>query len=374
MKAMAVAVILIAWIIILLVERKHCERLEHEVENLKKVLKDFRMGRRGLPKNLFSISHKFSEHQFNVRVWSFNAEIANYTRSDITLTTHLSLNRMHSLAHTLMVWKGPVSAAVFSEFQQNWTRILESLCFPVQFAVIVVVTPKKGPKQALLPYPINLLRNFAIKYSKTSQVLMLDVDYIPSFTADSIKSLLQSASLLNRVLSVYIIPAFDVRSSVIYSGALKCNHYSTCFSKLRVLVQQQNAFPSCWETWKPAYEPTNYSFWFQTSKAYKVSYQLWFEPFFIFDKWRIPWFFSDLPYTAMDKAGHSLELSLLNTTFWVLPQIFLYQAMNENRSYAEKIKAEFFEDARFAFNRHYLLYLTNRYQLEPQALDFAEFF
>lgn len=105
-----------------------------------------------------------------------------------------------------MAWRGPVSATVLL-FRQGskWNKLDESS------AVVKLITfyqssplvqkyidihiafedPVNGQDSTL--YPINYLRNIAIKHVKTRQVYYIDVDIIPSVSAEEMSSHLAMA-------------------------------------------------------------------------------------------------------------------------------------------------------------------------------------
>ncbi|KAK2165394.1 hypothetical protein LSH36_51g07013 [Paralvinella palmiformis] len=125
----------------------------------------------------------------------------------VTLTTHLSVDRFDKLLDLMRTWNGPVSASVYVKDMENKTAFVDKVCssyikqkwshFQLHFV--------KG--DAVL-YPVNALRNIAIKHVQTDFLFITDVDFIPMpGTHESLKSYIKARGLSKN--EVFVIPAFE---------------------------------------------------------------------------------------------------------------------------------------------------------------------
>ena len=131
----------------------------------------------------------------------------------------------------MSAWQGPISAAVIVFWQGNNPNNLDdknAVADIVKFYQssslfqryvdihIVFEDPLNGEDSSL--YPVNYLRNMAIKQVKTSHVYYLDVDIIPSLSAqeieehlfESLKDLQQTNSITDCRKCAFATPVFTV--------------------------------------------------------------------------------------------------------------------------------------------------------------------
>ncbi|GMS92880.1 hypothetical protein PENTCL1PPCAC_15055, partial [Pristionchus entomophagus] len=138
----------------------------------------------------------------------FNGFSPSNSSGDVTLITHLSVDRFDMLDELLDSWKGPVSAAIYgtdAEISQ-----IEKYMTATRFA--------RGRKNFSLHavfkigkyYPINYLRNVALNASNSEFVFVTDVGFIPSTGLYKTLRNVVKKKQTNRVL---VIPAFENSSS-----------------------------------------------------------------------------------------------------------------------------------------------------------------
>ncbi|KAM0788786.1 hypothetical protein ACM66B_002875 [Microbotryomycetes sp. NB124-2] len=116
--------------------------------------------------------------------------IGNRWRSDaITLVTQLSISRLARFERILANWDGPVSVSIYLTDETDVHALRSHLKSHAaterwQDVSLTVVKPDYTvSEQALLKrlrYPINKLRNIALKAAATSFVLVVDADFVPS--------------------------------------------------------------------------------------------------------------------------------------------------------------------------------------------------
>jgi hypothetical protein len=151
--------------------------------------------------------------------------------STITLTTHLSIDRIDRLRSLCYAWDnrilGCVVAAVLIEDRRSITPTQDSLeSYLVQLrafedevreysvcnlSTIWVIREVSDHADS---YPINMLRNISLKHCRSELVLLLDVDCIPAH--DTLESLCGTADQLQEIRSIcldkmgaVVIPCFE---------------------------------------------------------------------------------------------------------------------------------------------------------------------
>ncbi|KAF8375344.1 hypothetical protein PRIPAC_81773, partial [Pristionchus pacificus] len=152
---------------------------------------------------LEAIQTKYRTHLY------FNNYVKTNTTDDITLVTHLTVDRFDAFNSVLESWEGPVSVAVYctdAELSQieKFMKATNMGRRRKNFAMHAVF--KAGNY-----YPINYLRNVALNGSNTDFVYTADIDFIPS------KGLYQNLrTLLNSKMKkkVLIVPAFESSTSI----------------------------------------------------------------------------------------------------------------------------------------------------------------
>ncbi|KDE09047.1 hypothetical protein MVLG_00765 [Microbotryum lychnidis-dioicae p1A1 Lamole] len=110
---------------------------------------------------------------------------------DITLVTQLSVTRLERFTQTLRIWDAPISLTIYltepsdGEILSTFiTNLDDELRAAWSKLSLTLVRPSYSTsREALirrLRYPINELRNHALRLAPTSYLLVLDADFIPS--------------------------------------------------------------------------------------------------------------------------------------------------------------------------------------------------
>lgn len=132
----------------------------------------------------------------------------------ITLVTQISMDRISILERSLTQWTGPISLVVYiplkgtTKEDVEWQRLyiqkkLKSLNLGTKCSVTLVYGQNNEGD-----YPINLLRNIAIKQTETKFLLLLDADFQPSPNFQQ-----HFASVIKHLRinpkTAFVVPAFE---------------------------------------------------------------------------------------------------------------------------------------------------------------------
>ena len=128
----------------------------------------------------------------------------------VTLVTQLSFDRISRINEICQRWQGPLAVAIylsdaelvqFLHMMSDEFTCLSSSSLDVQLHLVF--------RHNISFYPINMLRNVAMKYVHTHYVFILDADFIPfgNFKTLPIDLITESHR------SAIVIPAFRISSS-----------------------------------------------------------------------------------------------------------------------------------------------------------------
>lgn len=147
-----------------------------------------------------------------------------------TLAVALSDNRLGMMKHHCELWGTAASISVAIWTRQREDDIMQKLrqmgCDLAAMNIQIV----SSQHQSNIEFPINMLRNVALRSVTTSHVLLLDVDFWESvdlFDTLNLPSIRKALSLDPKV--GLVIPAFETQD-------LKCGTDSNCLSKKRGMI------------------------------------------------------------------------------------------------------------------------------------------
>lgn len=254
---------------------------------------------------------------------------------DVTLTTHLTLEKMNRLSAVAARWNGPVSAAIkisgvdelYSFRSQVYAHIqhLKEVSFHFYF------------ESKARAYPNNILRNIALNEVKSSYFVMLDVDFLPSplNTHQSLRSMMLKHTSIQKKLrnkTVFVLPAFEIKEEIAEENiAVQHPWYPESREGLVHELQsnstEQKVFAFHQDAYKPGHRSTNYSKW--TSDIEVVSYpikalEFGYEPYIVGAKGNIPKFFEDYRGYGLNKMSYFVELHYAQYQMEVLRDFFIF--------------------------------------------------
>ena len=240
---------------------------------------------------------------------------------DVSISTHLSCDRIDRLESYFRRWPGPIVAALYiKDTGKDEERVerLEKLLRATRrdnYHFILVY-----PTDASL-YPANLLRNVALEPVATTMVFLLDIDLIPDvgfypYIKSQYRTLVELADT-----HVFTIPAFQGLGTVASVEAefpvdkedlVKL----VADSKVKPILSGQQEF---WE----AFKCLNYDKWYVASEMYLADYRWPCEPYLLGKTTNIPLYDERFVHYGNDKAQHVLNIFYKQYRFGVLPAHFL---------------------------------------------------
>jgi len=308
-------------------------------------------------------SGKYSIHRF-YKAEGFGSHMK---AKDITLVSHVTIDKMHLLMEMSERWDGPMSVSLFApgldaSFADDAIDGLR-LCWPVlrEFMTFHLVYPTDTPANMTntgtfaylsckditrrlmtqksvmqtdeelaynIQYPHNLLRNIAREGALTEFDLVVDAGMTPS---DNLRPLFIEFARINGLFSkvgdeketqniAYVLPTYEVRSEVRLPYTKK---------ELQGLVNDKNARILMQETCWFCQKATDYDRWIAESAqtdfgvSYPVPFTKTWMPFFISRRKTTPKFDENFYYYGYDRLMQICEMKISSFSFQVLSQGFL---------------------------------------------------
>lgn len=221
----------------------------------------------------------------------------------------------------LTFWKGPISAATFITSEYDLTLLLNArkqypgledyVDFHLTFA-----SEAYSFKQLGL-YPINTLRNEALKKCRTPYALNMDVDFVPNpwakqnISFELTKFLESGASLKN---TVFVVPAFEIDEKIPLPRDKK---------ELVHLAKQSRIRQVHFKKWEYAHRATNYTKWYNAIEPYLIKWEAEYEPYLVVSVSDAPLWDERFVGYGFDKVGYIAELFFAKFQFMVLPNVFI---------------------------------------------------
>jgi len=244
-------------------------------------------------------------------------------RESITLMTQLSEDRLGMLENQCRTWNDPIVAMVYIPLfnrkaaddpiiptHPNTTlqHVIEGIhafhYFMEMTAPCVLTIELVGQfTDPLDPeeYPINALRNRAIKLAQTDVLFMLDVDFVPATDLGMPSPGYRDPAVYNQLVQLtserkaLVLPAFEItnRKQELVMGQNFARQLAMAGKRtirdyyLAGMVDAFNGNDAPW-----GHGPTNTSKWvsiLDEATTYRATYQPKYEPFLILGRQTIPW-------------------------------------------------------------------------------------
>ncbi|KAB0386564.1 hypothetical protein FD755_001520, partial [Muntiacus reevesi] len=253
---------------------------------------------------------RFTVHRTHLYFLHYEYEPAS-DNTDVTLVAQLSMDRLQMLEAICKHWEGPVSLALYlsdAEAQQFLRYAQGSEVLMGRHNVAYHIVYKEGQF-----YPVNLLRNVAMKHVGTPYMFLSDIDFLPMYGL---------------------------------------------YEYLRYHV------------WTKGHAPTNFAKWRTATTPYQVEWEADFEPYVVVRR-DCPEYDRRFVGFGWNKVAHIMELDAQEYEFIVLPNAYMihmphapsfditkFRSNKQYRICLKTLKEEFQQDMSRRYGFAALKYLT----------------
>ncbi|XP_044292517.1 LARGE xylosyl- and glucuronyltransferase 2 [Varanus komodoensis] len=280
--------------------------------------------------------------------------------TDVTLIAQLSMDRLQMLEAICKHWTGPISLALYmsdAEAQQFLRYAQASEVLSKRRNVAYHIVYREGQF-----YPINFLRNVALRNAQTTYVFLTDVDFLPMYGLyDYLRTSIVQLELPQRKAAL-IVPAFETL------------HYRLTFPKSKAellsMLDMGSLYTFRYHVWPQGHAPTDYAKWRTATVPYPVEWQPHFEPYVVVRRDCPPY---DQRFVGFgwNKVSHIMELDAQEYELLVLPNAFMihmphapsfdiskFRRSSSYRDCMKTLREEFHQDLSRKYGAAALKYLT----------------
>ncbi|XP_074513582.1 xylosyl- and glucuronyltransferase LARGE2s [Sebastes fasciatus] len=280
--------------------------------------------------------------------------------TDITLVAQLSMDRLQMLEAICKHWEGPISLALYmsdAEAQQFLRYAQASEVLKNRKNVGYHIVYKEGQF-----YPVNLVRNVALKNANTPYVFLTDVDFLPMYGLyDYLRRSVVQLDMAHTKKAL-VVPAFETL------------RYRLSFPKSKAellsMLDMGTLYTFRYHVWPKGHAPTNYAKWRTATTPYKVEWEPDFEPYVVVRR-DCPEYDQRFVGFGWNKVSHILELDAQEYDLMVLPNAFMihmphapsfdiskFRSSSSYRNCLNTLKEEFHQDLSRKYGSAALKYLT----------------
>ncbi|KAI9542070.1 LARGE xylosyl- and glucuronyltransferase 2 [Dissostichus eleginoides] len=280
--------------------------------------------------------------------------------TDITLVAQLSMDRLQMLEAICKHWEGPISLALYmsdAEAQQFLRYAQASEVLKNRKNVGYHIVYKEGQF-----YPVNLVRNVALRNANTPYVFLTDVDFLPMYGLYEYlrRSVVQMD--MAHTKKALVVPAFETL------------RYRLSFPKSKAellsMLDMGTLYTFRYHVWPKGHAPTDYAKWRTATTPYRVEWEADFEPYVVVRK-DCPEYDQRFVGFGWNKVSHVLELDAQEYELMVLPNAFMihmphapsfdiskFRSSSSYRNCLNTLKEEFHQDLSRKYGSAALKYLT----------------
>ncbi|XP_024912919.1 LARGE xylosyl- and glucuronyltransferase 1 isoform X1 [Cynoglossus semilaevis] len=211
---------------------------------------------------------RFTVHRTHLYFLHYEYE-ASVDNTDVTLVAQLSMDRLQMLEAICKHWEGPISLALYlsdAEAQQFLRYAQGSEVLMSRGNVGYHIVYKEGQF-----YPVNLLRNVAMRQVNTPYMFLSDIDFLPMYGLyEYLRKSVVQLDMANTKKAL-VVPAFEtLRYRLSYPK-----------SKAELLSQLDmgSLFSFRYHVWTKGHAPTNFAKWRTATTPYRVQWEADFEPY-----------------------------------------------------------------------------------------------
>lgn len=255
-------------------------------------------------------------------------------------------------------WKGPLSLALYlsdAEADQFVKFAQSSTILNQRKNVGYHIVFREGDF-----YPINYLRNIALKFANTEYVFLSDIDFLPS--PESYSVLKRAASHLissDESKRALVVPAFETQR-------YRLDEFPRTKADVIRLLDEGTLFTFRYHVWTKGHDATNFAKWRTATTPYKILWEQDFEPYLIMAKKDVVPYDERFVGFGWNKVSHVMELAALETEFVVLPNAFIihfphapsleiakYRSSEQYRKCLRILKRDFVNDIQTKYGKKF---------------------
>ncbi|XP_076591651.1 xylosyl- and glucuronyltransferase LARGE2s [Chaetodon auriga] len=280
--------------------------------------------------------------------------------TDVTLVAQLSMDRLQMLEAICKHWEGPISLALYmsdAEAQQFLRYAQASEVLKNRKNVGYHIVYKEGQF-----YPVNLVRNVALKNANTPYVFLTDVDFLPMYGLyDYLRKSVVQLDMAHTKKAL-VVPAFETL------------RYRLSFPKSKAellsMLDMGTLYTFRYHVWPKGHAPTNYAKWRTATTPYRVEWEPDFEPYVVVRR-DCPEYDQRFVGFGWNKVSHIMELDAQEYDLMVLPNAFMihmphapsfdiskFRSSSSYRNCLNTLKDEFHQDLSRKYGSAALKYLT----------------
>ncbi|KAG8438703.1 hypothetical protein GDO86_005045 [Hymenochirus boettgeri] len=280
--------------------------------------------------------------------------------TDVTLVAQLSMDRLQMLEAICKHWEGPISLALYlsdAEAQQFLRYAQGSEVLLNRQNVGYHIVYKEGQF-----YPVNLLRNVAMRHVNTPYMFLSDIDFLPMYGLyESLRKAIVQLDMQNTKKAL-IIPAFETL------------RYRLAFPKSKAellsMLDMGTLFTFRYHVWTKGHGPTDFAKWRTATTPYRVEWEADFEPYVMVRR-DCPEYDRRFVGFGWNKVSHIMELDAQEYEFTVLPNAYMihmphapsfditkFRSNKQYRVCLKTLKEEFQQDMSRRYGFTALKYLT----------------
>lgn len=280
----------------------------------------------------------------------------------VTIVTGLNPSRVNQLESQCTSYKGPISAAVYvvlhnpdssaaltAEHKQQLEAAKQQIdkfhkrmeaMDNCQLDILLLYEVVADDVMTVM-FPINSMRNYALLQARTPLVAMVDVDLIVSNALLQWLLDKQNYDQLRKMTdsnTVVVLPAFETAPQKNMTLAHQLADTAAMMNKRQLgrLVQKKLIYQFALYLFRQGHNCTDYAKWFQSEQPYAVEYHDGYEPWFIIDRFRNPWYDVSFRGYGWNKVSHVLNIYYKRYKFLAHPTGFIVHRQH-SRSNADKM-------------------------------------
>eukprot|EP00656_Telonema_subtile_P016780 TRINITY_DN18896_c0_g1_i2.p1 TRINITY_DN18896_c0_g1~~TRINITY_DN18896_c0_g1_i2.p1 ORF type:complete len:424 (+),score=51.85 TRINITY_DN18896_c0_g1_i2:99-1370(+) len=254
---------------------------------------------------------------------------ATPAEDSVTLTTHFTIDRVPHFVQICERWRGPVSAVVLIRSLADHNAVLamsKNNPLVARHASIhyLLATTSTG-------YPVNHLRNFAIKslLHRTKWIFPLDADFVPGGGTDAHPDAQRSAH--DQILAdVKVADALSDGPTVLIVPGFESDTSDISISSKPQLIAAVNSGdtvrPVLSKSFFLAHENVDYPKWYKAVARYQLEYDFFFEPYYVARTDGFILYDEKFSFYGHDKASHTYEITARGWKMFALPNSFAVHA------------------------------------------------